>query len=297
VSVTVFAKAAEDPHFVEPKPSFVVNLRDANLLVVVGRDLEAGWLPPLVATARNRDILHGGRGYLDASAAVEADQAPTMVVDRSMGDVHPLGNPHYLTDPMNGLRVAALVRDRLSELRPERGEAFAQRYGDFRRRLGVAMVGETLAGTYEFEKLAALGEYGRLESFLASQGQASVLGGWLALMGPHRGVKAVEDHAVWASFARRFGIDIVARMEPLPGIPPTTRHLGEVVGLMRAEGVKLILATVYYDPRHARFLATQTGAGIVQMENQVGGRPGTDDYLGMSDYNVRHVVAALDSRP
>jgi len=119
VSVTVFAKATEDPHFVEPRPSFVVNLRDADLLVVVGLDLEIGWLPPLVLAARNRAILAGGRGYLDASAAIDPDEVPTVAIDRSMGDVHPLGNPHYLTDPLKGLEVAALVREQVlnAELR------------------------------------------------------------------------------------------------------------------------------------------------------------------------------------
>jgi len=293
VSVTVFAKATEDPHFVEPRPSFVVNLRDADLLVVVGLDLEIGWLPPLVLAARNRAILAGGRGYLDASAAIDPDEVPTVAIDRSMGDVHPLGNPHYLTDPLKGLEVAALVRDRLTDLRPEGREAFTERYADFRDRMGVAMVGDTLAGTYEFEKLAALYEHGRLEAFLGSQSQTSLLGGWLALMLPHRGLKAVEDHPVWAGFARRFGIDIIARMEPLPGISPTTRHLAEIVTLMRAEHAKLVLATAYYDPRHARFVAEHTGAGIAHMANQVGAHPGTGDYLGMSDYNVRQVVAVL----
>jgi zinc/manganese transport system substrate-binding protein len=297
VTVTVFAKATEDPHFVEPRPSFVVDLRSADLLVVAGLDLEIGWLPPLLLTARNRTILAGGRGYLDASVAIDPDEVPTAAIDRSMGDVHPLGNPHYLTDPLNGLKVAALLRDKLTDLRPEAHEAFAKRYAEFRRRLGVAMVGDTLAGTYEFEKLTALYQYGRLDAFLTSQGQTSMLGGWLALMRPHRGLKAVEDHPVWGGFARRFGIDIIGRMEPLPGVPPTTRHLAEVVMLMRAEHVKLVLATAYYDPRHARFLAEQTGAGVAQMANEVGARPGTGDYLRMSNYNVRQVLAALkDSR-
>jgi ABC-type Zn uptake system ZnuABC Zn-binding protein ZnuA len=293
VTVTVFAKATEDSHFVEPKPSFVVRLRDADLLVLVGLDLEVGWLPKLVETARNANILPGARGYVDASVAVDPIGAPAGPVDRSMGDVHPLGNPHYLTDPLNGLKVAALIRDKLTELRPGSRSVFGQRFADFRQHLGVAMVGEALATKYDFEKLAALFQYGRLDGFLDSQGESSLLGGWLALMRPHRGVKAVEDHSVWANFTRRFGIQLIARMEPLPGIPPTTKHLARVVELMRAEDVRLILTVAYYDPRHARFLADQTQAAVAYMANEVGARNGTDDYLHMSDYNVKQVVAAL----
>lgn len=293
VRLTVFAKGSEDPHYIEARPSFVKAASDADLLVVTGLDLDVGWLPAVLQQANNPRILPGAPGHLVAATAIVPLEVPGGTVDRSMGDVHAYGNPHYLLDPLNGLRVAALLRDRLGALRRERRGAFQQRYDDFRQQLGVALLGEALARTYDFEKLAQLADYDRLDRFLEEQGAAALVGGWLGAMRPHRGARAVDDHAMWPYFARRFGLDIVGHMEPRPGIPPTTKHLAQLVELMRAQQVRLIMASAYYDPRHARFLAEQTGARIAFLANQVGARPGADAYLSMIDYNVRQVVAAL----
>lgn len=294
VTVQTFARGTEDPHFVEAKPGFVRDLSRCRLLVLNGLEVELGWLPALLDQARNADVLPGGTGYLDASSVIAPLEAPTGTVDRSMGDVHAFGNPHYLLDPLNGLRVAAAIRDRLGRLAPDRAAAFGERYDAFRTALGTKLVGETLARKYlEFEKLAQLAEYGKLDAFLAEHGDGATLGGWLGAMHPYRGQKAVDDHPLWPYFARRFGLVIVGHMEPKPGIPPTTRHLAEVVALMQAQDVKLILASSYYDPRHARFLAERTGARVADLANQVGARPGVDDYLAMTDWNVSQVVGAL----
>jgi ABC-type Zn uptake system ZnuABC Zn-binding protein ZnuA len=297
VEVTVFTKGMEDPHFVEARPSFIKALSEADLLVLAGLDVEIGWLPVLLQNCRNANVLPGGRGYLDASTAIRPLDVPTGVVDRSMGDIHAFGNPHYLTDPLNGLRVAALIRDRLAALRPEKREDFAARYEAFRRRLGERLVGERLAAKYEFEKLATLYEYGKLDEFLRAQGDEALLGGWLGALRPFRGMKAVDDHPMWSYFAHRFGLDIVGHLEPKPGIPPTTRHLADLIALMRAQDVRLILAAAYYDPRHARFVAEQTGARVALMANLVGSRPGTDDYLAMIDYDVRQIATASGGSP
>jgi ABC-type Zn uptake system ZnuABC Zn-binding protein ZnuA len=293
VSVTVLAKPTEDPHFVEAKPSYVKALSEADLYAQSGLELEAGYAPVLLTGARNPRILPGQSGFVDASSVVVPLDVPTVPVDRSMGDVHPAGNPHYLLDPLNGLKVAGLLRDRLTALRPGDGAAFDANYQAFRRRLDDALVGAPLAQKYGAEKLARLYEYGKLLPFLEQQGEAAALGGWLGAMAPHRGVRAVDDHPIWTYFARRFGIDIVGHLEPKPGVPPTTRHLQEIVERMKAGDVRLILAAAYYDPRHADFVAAQTGAIVVRMANQVGARPGTDDYLAMIDYDVRQVVGAL----
>jgi zinc/manganese transport system substrate-binding protein/zinc transport system substrate-binding protein len=210
-----------------------------------------------------------------------------------MGDVHPLGNPHYLLDPVNGIRVAAVVRDRLIQLRPDGRDAFTRGYETFRRRVGSALVGEALAAKYDVEKLAVLADHGQLDPFLERQGDADTLGGWLAQLRSARGTKAVDDHPVWAYFARRFGIEIVGHMEPKPGIPPTTRQLATLVERMQRDGVRLILASAYYDPRHARFLAGETTARIASLANQVGARPGTDDYVAMIAFDVNEVRSAL----
>ena len=297
VSVTVFAKGTEDPHFVEAKPSFIKALSQADLYIQVGMDLEIGWAPVLLQNARNGAALPGARGFLDASRVISPLEVPSGPVDRSMGDVHPLGNPHYLLDPLNGLKVARLIRDKLIELRPERKQYFEERYASFNQRLGAALVGVKLARKYDAEKLARLFEHGKLEAFLKQQGEASLLGGWLRVMLPHYGAKAVADHNLWPYFARRFGISLIGFMEPKPGVPPTTKHLGTLTELMRAEGVKIVLTVSYYDPRHARFISEKTGARVVNLAHQVGAREGTDDdYLAMIDYNVRQLAAALEGK-
>ncbi|MBX3027916.1 zinc ABC transporter substrate-binding protein [bacterium] len=293
VAVTVLAKPTEDPHFVEAKPSSVKALSEADLYVQVGLQLEIGYAPVLLTGARNPDVLPGQKGHVDASTVVTPLEVPVGTIDRSMGDVHPVGSPHYLLDPLNGLKVAALLRDALSALRPAEAATFAANYDAFRQQLDVDLVGPALARRYDAEKLATLFEYGKLLPFLEQQGQAAELGGWLGALAPSRGAKAVDDHPMWTYFARRFGLDIVGHLEPKPGVAPTTKHLQEIVELIRADRVPLVLAAAYYDPRHADFVAAQTGARVVRMANQAGARPGTDDYLAMVSYNVEQVVAAL----
>lgn len=295
VSVTVFAKAAEDPHFVEAKPSFIKALSECDLYMQVGFNLEMGWAPILLQNARNGRVLPGTQGYLDASVVIDALEVPSGPVDRSLGDVHAFGNPHYLTDPLNGLRVARLIQDRLSVLQPSAAPYFRDRYEAFHQRLSIALVGEALATKYGAEKLALLFEHGQLETFLNNQGEGSLLGGWFGLMQPYYGTKVVADHNMWPYFARRFGLQVIGYLEPKPGLPPTTRHLNALVELMKTEGVKVVLAAAYYDPRYARFLSEHTGATVVHMANQAGAREGTDTYLSMVDYNVRQLAAALGS--
>jgi ABC-type Zn uptake system ZnuABC Zn-binding protein ZnuA len=296
VAVTVFAKGTEDPHFIEAKPSFIKALSEADLFVETGMELEMGWAPVLLQNARNATVLPGARGFLDTSTVITPLDLPSGPVDRSQGDVHPAGNPHYLLDPINGLRVARLIQDKLIELRPERRQYFVDRYAGFRRRLGAALVGEALAKTYDVEKLALLFEAGKLSDFLKGQGEESLLSGWFGLMLPYRGAKVVADHNMWPYFARRFGISVIGFLEPKPGLPPTTRHLNELIESMRAQGVKIILANPYFDQRFGQFVAERTGAQVVRMAHMVGARPATDDYIAMIDYDVRQLAGALRGR-
>jgi ABC-type Zn uptake system ZnuABC Zn-binding protein ZnuA len=293
VGVTVLAKPTEDPHFVEAKPSFVKELSQADLYVSNGLELEMGYAPVLLQGARNPRVRPGAPGYVDASVAITPVDVPVVTVDRSMGDVHPLGNPHYLLDPVLGLKVAALLRDAMTRLRPDQAEQFARHYDALKTRIDDAMVGPALAKRYGAEKLATLFEYGRMMPFLEQQGTAAELDGWLGEMAPYFGTKAVDDHPLWPYFTRRFGLQIVGHMEPKPGVPPTTKHLQELVELMKANQVPLILAAAYYDPRHAEVVSNATGARVARMANQAGARPGTDDYVDMVDYNVQQVVRAL----
>jgi ABC-type Zn uptake system ZnuABC Zn-binding protein ZnuA len=293
VEVTSLAKGPQDVHFVEPRPSFVRDLHRADVFVQTGMELEIGWAPVLLRQSRNPDIQQGGRGHIDASLAIVPLEVPAVPMDRSAGDVHPYGNPHYLTDPINGLRVAALLRDRLAELRPEAAAGFRERYAAFERELVSRLVGPELVDRHGAAALAARVQDGSLAGFLDQAGGTPQLGGWLAAVRSHAGTRAVQDHRLWPYFGGRFGIELIETLEPKPGIAPTTRHLAVVVERVRQEGARLILASPYFDPRHARFVSERTGAKVVEMAHQPGAREGTDDYLATVDYNVRQVLSAL----
>jgi ABC-type Zn uptake system ZnuABC Zn-binding protein ZnuA len=294
VSVAVFTKGGEDPHFTPAKPSFAKILSQADLYVQNGLELEVGWAPVLLRNSRNARVLPGSSGYLDASAGI----APLGVVatgqfTRLMGDVHVGGNPHYLSDPINGLIVARHIRDALVVLRPEQGPYFMERFEEFRRQVSTKLAGREIASKYEIEKLAKLQEHGKLLEFLKGRGEVDLLAGWWGATLPHRGTKVIADHDLWPYFARRFGITVTGFLEPKPGLEPTTRHLQELVGRMKADGVRIVLSTPYFDPRFARFVADKTGARIVELAHQVGARPEARDYLATVDYNVGTLVAAF----
>lgn len=296
VEVTAFVKPTEDPHFAEAKPSYVRALHEADLFIQIGLDLERGYAPLLQQQARNAKILQGTPGFLDASTAIgRALDVPTGTVDRSMGDVHAGGNPHYLLDPMRGLAVARLIATRLGELRPDVKSSFDARYDDFQRRTYIALVGAPLAEKYgpDVPKLALLYQHGKLASFLDGQGQSAQLGGWLGALLPYAGAKVVDDHPIWTYFAETFRLTVVGHLEPMPGVPPTTKHLEEVIGLMRTQEVRIVLASAYYDPRYAQFVGEKTGAKVLRMANQVGAVPAASSYVDMISYDVDQVVSAL----
>lgn len=295
VSVTVFAKGTEDAHFVEPRPSFVKALSVADLYLQTGLDLEIGWAPALLRTARNARVQSGAAGFFDASHAVTPLEIPSTAVDRSMGDVHPLGNPHYLLDPGNGLRVATALRDKLAELRPEAAVEIDRRLAALRARIGASLVGKALAAKLDPGKLAILYEAGKLDPFLESQGAAGEIGGWLGALRPLRGREVIADHNLWPYFAQAFGIRVVAFLEPKPGVAPSTRHLQEVITEAKQRKIAVLLASPYYDRRHADLVARETGAAIAPMAHQVGSRPGVDSYVEMIDADVEAVRAAFEA--
>ena len=200
VTVVALAKGYQDPHFVDPKPSFILEVSRADLLIVVGRELEIGWLPPLITSSRNAKIQPGANGYLDASANVRILEIPTGQITRAMGDVHPQGNPHYWLDPANGRRIAQTIKDKLSQLSPADRAYFEQRYADFDKRLAAA------------------------ESR------------WDAAMAPFKGTKIVTYHRSWPNFMERFGLNVIGYVEPKPGIPPTTSHTVELIDEMKRAG-------------------------------------------------------------
>jgi zinc/manganese transport system substrate-binding protein len=256
VRVEALARGYQDPHFVEPKPSFILKLQRAHLLVLVGRDLEIGWLPPLLTQSRNARIQPGAAGYLDASLTARILEMPTGPVTRAMGDVHPLGNPHYWLDPQNGMRIARAIAGRLGSLQPASRDFFDRRLASF---------------------------VGRLE-------QAERR--WLAAMAPHRGLKVVSYHRSFPNFAERFGLEVIGYVEPRPGIPPTPRHMAALVEEMKRQRVTLVLVEPYFDLKTPTAIAREAGAALVVMPPSVGGVPQAADYIALFDYNVDLLAAA-----
>lgn len=283
----------EDPHFAEAKPSYIKELSRADAYIQVGMELEIGYSDNLLRNARNAKVLPGSPGHIVASEVIAPLDVPVGPISRALGDVHGSGNPHFLVDPLAGLAVADLIRVRFSEIRPADAEYFSTRYAEFRSELGRRLVGATLDAKYDGTKLALLAQRGGLYEFLDAQGDTKALGGWLGTLAPYRGTRAVDDHPIWSYFARTFGLEVVAHLEPKPGIQPTTSHLKNVIDTMKREQIRLLLRATYYDERHARFVAEATGASIATLAHQVGALPGTSTYLDMVDTNVNRLAEAL----
>lgn len=295
VTVTTFCNGNDDPHYIEARPSFITELAGADVLVLNGMELEQGWLPVLLKQCRNRWVQRGADGYIDASSVITPMDVPKGPIDRSQGDVHAGGNPHYLADPLNGLKVAELLKRRFSALLPDHKQTFADNYESFKKDVGRRLVGERLAEKYDFTKLARLFEFNKLRKFLEQQGESDWLEGWLKDMQPLHGTKAVTDHKLWTYFAKRFGLKVVAQLEPLPGSNPTTGHLEKVIDKIKEEDVKLVMTVSYFNEKHADFVTDKTDAKKVRLAHLAGATDGnTDDYLDMVNYNVTRIVDALE---
>jgi zinc/manganese transport system substrate-binding protein len=257
VTVDSIAKGYQDPHFVEAKPSFILKLQKADLLVLVGRDLEIGWLPPLIQQSRNSKVQVGGPGYLDASQQARILEIPQGQVTRAEGDVHPLGNPHFWLDPENGKIVAREIFDALARLRPNDRAYYEQRLNDFVNRLTEA------------EKR------------------------WSAMMAPYKGVKVVTYHRSFPNLAERFGLNVVGYVEPKPGIPPTPQHTLDLINQMKKDNVKIVLVEPYFDLKTPNSIGRETGAEVLVMPPSVGGSKEITDYFKLFDYDLNLLVNAI----
>ena len=258
VDVTSIARGYQDPHFVEAKPSYLLLLRSADLLAVVGLDLEISWLPSLIDQSRNARIRPGAAGYLDVSRGVEILDRPAGPVNRSMGDVHPLGNPHYWLDPANAVRMAIQIERKLAELRPDDAPYFAQRLNDFKARMNAA------------DKR------------------------WRAALAPYRGAKIVTYHNSWPNFMRRYGLNVIGYVEPKPGVPPSPSHIFDLIQKMKQQKIKVIVMEPYFDHKTPQSVADRTGAKLVVLYPSVGGKKsGTDDYFQLFDTNIATLIGAL----
>jgi zinc/manganese transport system substrate-binding protein len=257
VSVEALARGYQDPHNVEAKPSFILKLQKADLLILVGRELEIGWLPPLITQSRNAKIQVAGPGYLDASQHVKVLEIPQGQITRAMGDVHPLGNPHYWLDPDNGKIIARDIAAAFTRLRPNDKAFFDQRLNDFVSRV--------------------------------TEGQNR----WTAAMAPFKGSKIVTYHRSFPNFADRFGLDIIGYVEPRPGIPPSPQHTLDVINEMKQQNGKLVLVEPYFDLKTPNAIGRATGAAVLVMPPSIGGVKEITDYISLFDYDVMLLVNAL----
>ncbi len=259
VEVTSIAKPTEDPHFVDAKPSFIVKLNKADMLVDGGLQLEIGWLPNLVTGARNQKILPGNPGYLVASAGVPVLELPASL-DRARGDVHPLGNPHFMLDPLNGKIVATQICNRLCQMDEKNGDYYKINLKDFVTRLD--------------QKFSE----------------------WQKMTEPFRDTKIVTYHKTFPYFAKRFNLNVMETLEPKPGIPPSPAHINQIIPMMKNEGVKLIVIEQFRERKIPEFVADQTGAKVVILPIMVGGLKETGDYLSFFDYIINQIISALNAK-
>ncbi len=256
VRVAAIGKGYEDPHFVEPKPSYMMQLSRARLLFCIGLELEI-WLKPLIEGARNLTIQPGSVGYVDCSTVIDVKEVPKTRVDPSMGDVHPLGNPHYWLDPENGCRIADLAAQKLSEVDPAGAATFAANAKAFRADI------------------------------------QSRLPRWREKLSGFKNRAVACFHSSWIYFTDAFGLQIVGYVEPRPGVPPTGRELASLVARMKTGGVKIILREQYHSDRFANMVADKTGGRVIVLPASVGAEPRLGTYTDLFDALVEKVSAAL----
>lgn len=254
VDVTTIARGSEDPHFVDPRPSFVRVLNKADLLIEGGADLETGWLPTLVTAARNAKIQGTGPGHLVLSKFVKVLDVPTAPVDRSMGDVHPSGNPHYWLDPRNGKIIAEKIAASLSALDPENAETYRSNLAAFTKKLE--------------EKWPE----------------------WQKKLEPLRGAKVITYHKTYEYLAAAFGLEVIAQLEPKPGIEPSATHIAHLVQRAKQVGVKFVIIEPYRPRRSAEQVAEAVGARMVVMPDKTGSTPEAKDYFGLFDAIVNRLT-------
>jgi len=258
VEVISLAKGYQAPHFVDGKPSFIVTLNRADLLIHNGLELEIGWLPPLITGARNPKILPNNIGNLDCSTLISNIlEVPTTKIDRGMGDIHPGGNPHYMLDPRNGIAVARGVADRLKQIDPKNASYYDERLEGFARRLS-AKIRE-----------------------------------WDEKLAPYRGTQIVTYHKSWVYFSNWAGFEEVGYIEPKPGIPPSPSYVADLIGRIQKMNVRLVIAESFYPQKVPTLIAQKAGASFLTLPSEVGARDGINTYFDLFDVIVGEITSKL----
>jgi len=256
VEVFAIATGYQNPHFVDPKPSFITKLTQANLYVTLGLDLESGWSPSLLASSRNTKIQKGSAGYVDASVGVSLLQVPS-TINRAEGDIHVFGNPHYWLDPLNGKVIARNICNGLVRISPENKTFF-----------------ETNLKTFNDQ----------IDSRLKN---------WNALMAGFKGAKVIAYHNEWCYFENRFGLQIVDFLEPKPGIPPTPSQLVKIINEVKTNNIKVIITSPYFTSSSSDVVSKQTGAKTLVLATSVGAFETIKNYYDLFDYNIKLLTSGL----
>src|SRR5262245_7093997 len=257
VHVDSICQGTQEPNFVQARPSYMVTLSRADLLVAVGLELEVGWLPSLIQGARNPAINPGRPGYFEAASAIRPIDVPQGGADRSRGDIHPFGNPHFWLDPLNAKLAAKAIAERMAQVDAKNAEFFRSNERAFEARVDRKM----------------------------SQ--------WTAQMAPFKNTKIASYHATFNYFHRRFGLTGIGYLEDRPGIPPSPAHLVDLIRQMKAEKVPVIFHESFYDHSTSDMVASKTGARVLVLPTSVGGAKGVTTYEQLIDTLVGQFVSAL----
>jgi zinc/manganese transport system substrate-binding protein len=295
-TVSSIAVGDENPHYVQPKPSFVPTLASADLFVTTGLDLEL-WVPALLDKANNPKVSEGGPGFVAAYTGIPLLDVPTSY-SRAQGDIHVYGNPHIWTEPLNAIQIARNILTGLKRVDPANAEYFTTREKDFEDRMYRALYGDELVRVLDGPTLADLDRQGKLFDFLQTkryQGRPLMerLGGWLKQSLPIRGSLVACYHKEWDYFSREFQVTCFDYIEPKPGIPPTPRHVQEIITAMQEKHVKVLLSTNYYDRDQVLGVARRTGAVAVIVPSNTGGQPGVNTYFDLMNVWLTELVHAF----
>jgi len=257
VDVSSIATGYQNPHFVDPKPSYIIKLSRADMFVTVGLDLETGWSPQLLSSSRNLKIQKGSNGYVDASVGVVLMQVPS-VINRGEGDIHIFGNPHYWLDPINGKQIAKNICEGLEKISPENKAFFEANLNAFNTKIDLK------------------------------------LKEWEMKMAPYKGVKIIAYHNEWCYFEQRFGLEIADFLEPKPGIPPTPTQIVKIISEIKNNAIKVIISSPYFTTSSSDVVSKQTGAKIIVLGTSVGAFDSIKDYFDLFDYDIDKLIQGFN---
>jgi zinc/manganese transport system substrate-binding protein len=297
VTVEHVVHGVQDPHRIRPKPSFITMVKQADVLIATGLDLEM-WLPTVIDKSGNRRVRSGEIGYVAVADGIELVEKPT-IMSQSEGDVHVFGNPHITTSPINAIQVAQNICIGLAKNDPDNKEYYEKNFGVLKSEIQNRLFGEELVKLLGGDTLCTLAARGQVIQFLEDnklQGKPLLdrLGGWMKKMMPLRGMRVVVYHKDWSYLLRLFGLEEAGDVEPKPGIPPSLKHVTELIDLMQQRNIHIIIAANYFDEQKTRSIADKTGAQAAILPLFVGGTPGVDDYFQLVDYWTDALVKAAE---